>query len=65
MFEWDLMDSGSYNDDGYRPAGYTSYERWVAGWKEPVELKTTQNIADMAPLQKRLERLLLKARRKD
>ena len=51
MFEWDLMDSGSYNDDGYRPAGYTSYERWVAGWKEPVELKTTQNIADMAPLQ--------------
>ena len=51
MFEWDLMDSGSYNDDGYRPAGYTSYERWVAGWKEPIELNYTQNITNMAALQ--------------
>jgi len=35
---WDLMDNGSYNGDGYQPAGYTSYERWFAGWQEPVEL---------------------------
>ena len=40
MFVWDLMDSGSYNGDGYQPAGYTSYERWVAGWTEPVELSS-------------------------
>ena len=39
MGEWDLMDGGSYNDDGYQPAGYTSYERWFAGWEEPIELK--------------------------
>ena len=36
---WDLMDQGSYNGDGYQPAGYTSYERWVAGWQEPVVLE--------------------------
>ena len=51
MFEWDLMDSGSYNGNGYRPAGYTSYERWVAGWKEPVELVNTQDISNMKALQ--------------
>ena len=38
MDAWDLMDQGSYNEDGYLPAGYTSYERWVAGWSEPIEL---------------------------
>lgn len=51
MFQWDLMDSGSYNGDGYQPAGYTSYERWVAGWKEPIELVNTQSITNMAALQ--------------
>ena len=38
MDAWDLMDMGSYNGNGYRPAGYTSYERWMAGWREPIEL---------------------------
>ena len=51
MFQWDLMDSGSYNGDGYQPAGYTSYERWVAGWKEPIELVNTQQVSNMAALQ--------------
>ena len=50
MFEWDLMDSGSYNDDGYRPAGYTSYERWVAGWRTPVELTSTTQVNNMPAL---------------
>ena len=40
MGDWDLMCSGSYNDDGYQPAGYTSYERWVAGWMVPVVLES-------------------------
>lgn len=39
MGPWDLMDQGSYNGDGFQPAGYTSYERWFAGWEEPIELK--------------------------
>jgi len=51
MFEWDLMDSGSYNGGGYQPAGYTSYERWVAGWKTPTELVNTQSITNMKALQ--------------
>lgn len=51
MGYWDLMDSGSYNGDGYHPAGYTSYERWMAGWKEPVELTTTTQVANMKALQ--------------
>ena len=50
MFDWDLMDSGSYNDGGYRPAGYTTYERWVAGWREPVELTADTEVTDMLPL---------------
>ena len=51
MGYWDLMDSGSYNDDGYQPAGYTSYERWVAGWKEPIELISTTQVDNMKALQ--------------
>lgn len=39
MCSWDLMDQGSYNGDGYQPAGYTSYERWFAGWEEPIVLE--------------------------
>ena len=38
MDDWDLMSGGSYNGDGFRPAGYTGYERWMAGWKQPIEL---------------------------
>ncbi len=51
MASWDLMDYGSYNDNGYQPAGYTSYERWVAGWKEPIELSYTKAINNMKALQ--------------
>lgn len=51
MGDWDLMCGGSYNDDGYQPAGYTSYERWVAGWKTPTELVNTQSISNMKALQ--------------
>ena len=40
MDAWDLMDYGSYNGNGFRPAGYTGYERWLAGWKQPIELDT-------------------------
>lgn len=35
---WSILDYGCYNGDGYRPAGYTAYERWFCGWLEPVEL---------------------------
>lgn len=41
MGRWDLMDSGSYNGpatNGEVPYGFSAYERWVAGWLEPVEI---------------------------
>ena len=38
MAYWDVMDAGSYNDNSRTPAGYTSYERWFAGWLTPKEL---------------------------
>ena len=52
MGEWDLMDSGSYNGDSYQPAGYTSYERWFAGWETPIELGAEDvNVTAMKSLQ--------------
>ena len=50
MGTWDLMCSGSYNDDSFCPAGYTAYEKWVAGWIEPVELKDNVEVSGMAPV---------------
>ena len=52
MDDWDLMCSGSYNGDGYCPAGYTGYERWMAGWRTPIELdKGKASIKGMKGLQ--------------
>ncbi len=51
MFDWDIMDGGSYNGDGYCPAGYTAYERWFSGWLEPVELNSSRNVNGMKPIE--------------
>lgn len=52
MGYWDLMDAGPYNGDGFQPAGYTSYERWFAGWEEPIELKAEDvEVRNMKSLQ--------------
>ena len=51
MGYWDLMDGGSYNGDSFLPAGFTSYERWMAGWKTPTELTSTQTVSNMKALQ--------------
>ncbi len=32
MSSFDLMDYAGYNGDGFCPAGYTAYEKWIAGW---------------------------------
>jgi M6 family metalloprotease-like protein len=47
---WDLMASGSYNNNSCTPAAYTSFERWCMGWLEPVELTSQKDITDMKPL---------------
>ena len=51
MDAWDLMDAGSYNGDGFQPAGYTAYERWFSGWLEPVQLTNPLTVKDMPAIQ--------------
>lgn len=51
MGDWDLMCSGSYNNQSRTPAAYTSYERWFAGWLEPVEINSPLLVTDMKPLE--------------
>ena len=48
---WSLMDYGSYNADGYHPAGYTAYERWYSGWLEPEVLNSSKNVKDMPDIE--------------
>lgn len=50
MSFWDIMSSGNYLDNSYCPAGYTSWERWTAGWLEPIELTETKQVDNMRPL---------------
>ena len=38
LSEFDLMDAGSYNGNSFCPAGYSAYEKWMAGWIEPTVL---------------------------
>ncbi len=59
MGYWDVMCSGSYNDDSHTPAGYTSYERWFSGWMEPTEINTMTRVNNMAPLVEKPEAYIL------
>ena len=34
MGDWSLMDGGCYNNDGYTPCGYGSYEKMFMGWRQ-------------------------------
>ena len=36
---WDIMDSGCYCYNGYRPCGYSAYEREFMGWRDMVTLE--------------------------
>ena len=35
LCEWDIMDGGSYNNNGNTPPNYSTYERWFMGWFQP------------------------------
>lgn len=48
MWNWSLMDYGEYNYDGYRPTGYTAYERSYMGWLDVKEL-TEPGLYELAP----------------
>ncbi len=47
MGYWDVMDLGSYNGNGYQPAGFTAYEKMFCGWQQPIVLSTDTTITDM------------------
>lgn len=50
MGPWDLMSSGSYLDNSFCPAGYTSYERMYCGWKQPTVITKDTVITGMKGL---------------
>lgn len=50
MFNWSIMDYGSYNEDGFVPAGYTSYEKMYCGWLQPEEITADTTISALRPL---------------
>ncbi len=47
---WEIMDYGNYNGNGYCPAGYSAHERWMMGWLTPTELTTESTVTDMPAL---------------
>ncbi len=48
---WDLLSHAGWNDNGFQPAGYTSYEKMVCGWLTPIELSDTDaEISGLRPL---------------
>ena len=59
MLNWDVMASGSYNNYGRTPAGFTAYERMFSGWLTPVELNTITEVSGMKPLAKNAEAYIL------
>lgn len=50
MSYWSLMDSGNYCNNGYRPCGYTGYEREFLGWRNTIEL-TEPTTVTLHPLE--------------
>lgn len=36
--DYDILDSGNYNNYGWCPPNYTAYERMACGWYDPIEL---------------------------
>lgn len=44
LFNWDLMDYGSYNNDGNTPPAYSAYERFYMGWLTPRLLSKPEDV---------------------
>ena len=47
MGSWDIMDSGAYNGNGFRPAGFTAYEKMFCGWQQPIILSNDTVVSEM------------------
>lgn len=42
--DWDIMDHGSYNNDGRTPPSYSAYERNAMGWLNLIEINGPASI---------------------
>ena len=47
MGAWSLMDQGSYNNGGFTPCNYTSFEKTQIGWITPEELTIAKSVTSM------------------
>ena len=50
LYNYDLMDQGCYNGDGWCPVGYSSYERYACGWLTPEPVENPQTVTSLRPL---------------
>ncbi len=41
--DWDIMDSGPYNNEGNTPPGYSGYEKWFMDWLTPTVITADGN----------------------
>lgn len=55
---WDVMDSGSYNNSGNTPPCLNAFERYTLGWLNPRKLTGPENIS-LSPLHSSNEALLI------
>lgn len=46
---WDLMDYGNNNGNGFQPPCYSAHERMLMGWLTPTELTTGDAVDGMNP----------------
>lgn len=47
---WDIMDTGSYNNESHTPPAYSAFERYSLGWMELTEIDTPADSMTLAEL---------------
>lgn len=57
--EWDLLDTGSYNNNSRTPPGYSIFERYALDWIEPMELDETTDV-ELYPINESNEGCIIK-----
>ncbi len=48
--DWDIMDGGSYNNEGYCPPNLSAYEKWVYNWIDYTMVEDATHY-DLKPVQ--------------
>ena len=48
--EWDLMDGGNYTNKGWCPPNFSTMEKMLMGWSNPIELTDATTITGMKPV---------------